>query len=83
MTFKSVLSLNPGTYHATISASLNDILYPPQEASNLLPLRELDADGLGYTGEGGMISMLGGNMHFPVKDKLYKLQGFQEATKSF
>lgn len=37
--------------------------------------RTLDAGGLEYVGEGGMISMFGGKLRFPVNDRLQKLGG--------
>lgn len=49
--------------------------------TNPVSLQELDADGLGYVGKAGMISMFVGMLELLVRDKLYKLQGFP-VTKS-
>ena len=55
----SLTAGNLGTLH-TINMHLEGVLNAPQVVTNLVSLGALDADGLGYVGEGGMISMFGG-----------------------
>lgn len=59
VTFECDSAENPGTTH-TIILKVKDVSHAPQVFTNIVSLPEIDADGLGYVGKVGAISMFGG-----------------------